>query len=310
MTITRGKRTAFTLVELLVVIAIIGILIGMLLPAVQQVREAARRIQCSNNLRQITLALMNHESAMGYFPAGRKGNDNVGWPVGINQSGSSLFVMILPYIEQQSAFGVLRDSGQLETIWSGATGWTNAVLGNPEVSAVIASQLPGYVCPSDLLEPVNQWPTLPAGTGSYAGCAGTRGVSGAATFKYDNDGMFFYVRQLRISEVFDGLSNTIMVGETIEGHRAHNAGQANIWNNGNRFTSSFRITGVPLNFPIGVNSGIGMIGGSNGGFASNHPGGGNFSFGDGHVKFINENIDMDTYRWLASREDGNVIPSF
>ena len=339
-------RRGFTLVELLVVIAIIGILIGMLLPAVQQVREAARRTQCANNVRQIALALLNFESANMNFPAGRLGydtrvNGNV-WnqfgrsrmgesSIGLNveTEGASLFVAILPFLEQANALNLL--DLRCVPIWSANTTW--APSGIPTVDAsreIIGTQLPAFVCPSDNLEEICQGShgtDVEAATGSYAGCMGDiRGtaVSASNANKYTGfaspdqaNGMFVYVTKLEIATMTDGSSNTFFLGETVEGHRS---GQSNIWSNGNRFTSSLRAARTPLNFPLDPNGTDGLIfdgfvsgadgGRCNGGFASSHPGGANFGFGDGHVVFINEAIDLDTYGDLATRTGGEVNQEF
>ena len=328
-------RSAFTLVELLVVIAIIGILIGMLLPAVQQVREAARRTQCSNNIRQTVLAILNFESSEDAYPAGRKGydtyNSNI-WnkfgpasmgtsPVtGLNleREGASLFVSILPFLEGNNALNVI-DLDNVP-IWSADNVW--APLSDPVVAesiAVIGQQIPSYVCPSDLLEPVcrgSHEVDVEAATGSYAGCMGDSITGIQFQKKYTGlgfpdqaTGVFVYVTMLKQRAIEDGTSNTMFIGETIEGHRG---GQSNIWSNGNRFTSSLRSTFTPLNFPLEPNGESGLIffgsvsgagsGLSNGGFASNHPGGGNFGFGDGSARFVRESVDLDLYRAIATRE--------
>ena len=133
------------------------------------------------------------------------------------------------------------------------------------------------------------------------------------------NGMFHYVDGIGISELFDGTSNTIMLGETVEGHRG---GQSNIWSNGNRFTSSLRSTATPMNHPLDPDgiSGLtpnGFVSGAsgsptrcNGGFASFHSGGANFALGDASVQFLSENISLNAYRPLATCGLGEVIPSF
>ena len=197
------KRTGFTLVELLVVIAIIGILIGMLLPAVQAVREAARRIQCANNIRQIALACHNYESANMDFPSGRLGYDtkqgnvwNLFGPsrigvtpttgLEVEREGASLFAQVLPFIEGTNE----HDAINLEEvpIWSAAT-W--AASSDPIVAnclAVLSQQQPTFVCPSDALEPICQGShgaDIDAATGSYAGCMGdaTPGIQNEKKYK-------------------------------------------------------------------------------------------------------------------------------
>ena len=332
----------FTLVELLVVIAIIGILIGMLLPAVQEVREAARRIQCANNVKQIALGAHNYETAFGVFPAGRKGydvpqtstglwgrfgkgNPGTGPDTGLSleSEGASLFVVLLPFVEQQNAF----DQINLEEvpIWSANTTW--APVSNPIVAAsinVISEQLPVYVCPSDNLEPVCQGAhgtTIEPATGSYAGCMGNATPGAQNSKKYSGhsspdlaNGMFIYVKGIGHKEILDGTTNTILIGETQEGHRS---GQSNIWSNGNRFTSSLRTTSTPMNFPLDPNGTDGLVfsgsvtgaagGRCNGGFGSSHSGGANFGFGDGSAHFLNENIDTLTYSQIGTRSGGEVF---
>ena len=339
----KSYSRGFTLVELLVVIAIIGILIGMLLPAVQAVREAARRIQCANNIKQSALACLSYESAHQEFPPGRlgydqnidhplwgeygQGNAGVGSQTGLKleSEGASVFVSILPFIEQQNAYDLINLNEV--PIWSANTSW--APTSDPIVAAsiaVISQQLPVYVCPSDNLEPTCQAAhgvDIQPATGSYAGCMGNAVPGVQNTKKYLGfgnpnlaNGTFLYVRGVTIGDITDGTTNTLFIGETQEGHRT---GQSNIWSNGNRFTSSLRGTSTPMNFPLDPNGADGLVfsgsvsgaagGRCNGGFGSFHTGGANFGFGDGSVHFLSESINPITYSAIGSRNGGEVFES-
>lgn len=312
---------AFTLVELLVVIAIIGVLVALLLPAVQAAREAARRAQCSNNLKQIGLALHNYEISHGKYPPGRLGCDfgadtsdsplcnttHVG-----ARSGTSLFVYILPFAEGESAYDALGlDVNGGIWFWN-ASGRDWSWTARPETLAVVESRRPLYHCPSDSAE--DQWPMsdsgfpIEPGVGSYAGMMGTNGPPSVGnSVKYTNTGMFMYAVTVQQREVTDGTSQTIFVGEVYGGDR-NDQGQFSLWSYGSRVASSLRTSVNAINTPFG--SGIPISTGNKvaeGTFGSLHPGGAQFAFGDGHVTLISENIDWDTYQNLATKAGGEVI---
>ncbi len=308
------RRRAFTLVELLVVIAIIGILVALLLPAVQAAREAARRMECGNNLKQTALALASYETTMGVFPPGRMGCD--GWTAdvcagnpGIERPGTSGFVMILPQLEQQNLYdkfgfqlGAVFPAQPSDTSDGTTTGWRTT-----DVDLAIKTRPKVFVCPSDESKPTFEG--TDDATGSYALCQGSNGPTfgiDQKKVKHYNNGMFHYRTVIKVKQVGDGMSNTIFVGETIENHTAQSQ---NRWTLGARHLCSMRSTDNPLNSPPGQGVVILDLYGykANGAFGSRHPGGAMFSFGDGHVVFLSENIDLNTYRAISTRDGGEVI---
>jgi prepilin-type N-terminal cleavage/methylation domain-containing protein len=333
------SRTGFTLVELLVVIAIIGVLVALLLPAVQAAREAARRSQCVNNMRQIALAVAEFEDANKEFPAGRSGCDGVGASTHDNVdctsrrsslghemagSGASALVMILPFLEQQALFNQFQVDKY--PLWSPTAGATDWLVPSAAIREAIVKRPEMYACPSDsqMLLLADYKHAVPAryevATGSYAMVAGSMNTSNRPvtdfddparySLKYNNDGVFFYSRRFKLEEISDGLSNTLFVGETVDGHSPLSS---NIWTNGNRWNSTMRGTATPINFPPGENGGGGTlvdatgINLTNGGFASRHAGGAVFAFGDVHVVFLSENIDVTAYGRLSSRASGEPV---
>ncbi len=335
------RRNGFTLIELLVVIAIIGILVALLLPAIQAAREAARRTQCVNHLKQMTLAAANFESAHGDLPAARVGCDTAenhcshlkssGDIAGVNlrQQGASVFVQLLPYMENQALFDQFDLNNK--TVWdAGAwSGW----LTDPELQAAIGTPMPELTCPSDSdRQPYSEygdgWTDVRGATSSYAGVAGDIGPPNgsdpfypnradsygqAFSLKWNNTGVFFYVRRIKMKEITDGLSHTMFFGETIDGSTQSNE---NMWSDGNRCTSSMRSALTPLNTIPGATvvgtSGVISPPGTHCGFNSRHPGGANFSMGDGSVTFVQDNIDGSLYRAMSTRAavaDDFTIPT-
>lgn len=335
----KRKYRGFTLVELLVVIAIIGVLIALLLPAVQSAREAARRMQCTNQLKQLSLAALSHESTFSELPAARAGCDNGGAPcnviaatgnvpgVNLRAQGASVFVQLLPFIEHQPLFDLFDI--QNKTVWDG--GQWNGWLSNQDLIRAVGTTVPELKCPSDgdlkdFADYAHQatGTQMRAATGSYAGVAGDVGPpngpdplfpdradprGNAYELKYSNTGVFFYFRRIKLREITDGTSKTMFFGETIDGHgRLAGDGSgdllaSNIWSNGNRCNSSMRTTVNPLNTIPEVGESIRNAGTrTHCGFNSRHPGGSNFSMGDGSVSFLTDAVSGDVYRQMSTRE--------
>ena len=299
---TKHLKTSsgFTLVELLVVIAIIGILVGMLFPAIQAVREAARRTSCSNNVRQLAIACQDYESAFQKLPAGRKECDNFA-PAGYIPPlefgrGSSVFVQILPYIEAQN----LYDQYQAEA----------SALPDIEVpfnlsDAVLGQVLSFLVCSSNdqpLVDPDWRGRTN-VGMSSYAACAGHFGPSYGvgAEAKFANSGVFLYQRQMKMSDLDDGTTNVFMFGEVTDGHLDDGSDGGMCWCYASRHQDCLRSVENPLNTDFG--QGI-TYNGANGAFSSRHPGGAIFANCDGSTRLVAEEIDLVTYQLLGQRASG------
>ncbi len=308
-----SKRHGFTLVELLVVIAIIGILIGMLLPAVQGAREAARRTACQNNFRQIGLAITNYESAQQKLPPGRLGCDDIGenrevsaCPAGLTseeKNGASGFVPLLSFLERTNLEQQLnvndgglwnRDVDDLAW-WQDFPGKRNGIL----------EELPVLWCPSENGERVSTvYQPVNAATSSYAFSNGSLGPSAMFYLtKYKNNGAFVYKTQRSFADVNDGLSNSFFVGEVT---RPDTWESSNVWSYTIANADCLRSTENPLNTRPG---GGNVLDRRNGAFASSHPGGSLFLFGDGHVQLISDSVDQQLYQDLSTINGGEVIGS-
>jgi prepilin-type N-terminal cleavage/methylation domain-containing protein len=299
--LSRSTRSAFTLVELLVVIAIIGVLVALLLPAVQAAREAARRTQCTNQLKQIGLAIHNYHDTFGRSPLSNPRCPNVGVPMGNKRWG--WIPMLLPFMEQTA----LYDQFDFNLAsWQGDNFQHLQKLHRP------------FLCPSNALwEEVREQeffaaPNWRISNSDYAAVIGDyRNSTGVGTTPtYGNVGCFERVRGMigrwawsaRFADVTDGLSNTFCIGEAI--------GAVCITQNWG--VQSFGTTAHPINY---MNRSLIDTMPTQGnprwdesiGFRSFHPGGTHFLMGDGAVTFYAETIDGATYRALASRMGGEVV---
>ena len=292
----RSSRRGFTLIELLVVIAIIAVLIALLLPAVQAAREAARRIQCVNNLKQLGLAAQNYHDVNGAFPSGGYTTFNAAG--GSASENFSAFVRMLPFMEQQPTYNSVNF--QLTYAYV-----DNITLTNLGLSALM--------CPSDPWVPVSLSPTNPGfmrsvpATGtwqqyftSYAGCEGTFVQRFLSTYPAAEqvacNGIIFGQGTVGISQVTDGTSNTFIFGEKAHtklaaypATAAKPSTQFHMWTSG-FYTDTQLCTYFPPNAEK-ASSNIGAMGVYYANQASSqHPGGVNFSMADGSVRFIKNTI--------------------
>jgi prepilin-type N-terminal cleavage/methylation domain-containing protein/prepilin-type processing-associated H-X9-DG protein len=341
-----GPRRGFTLIELLVVIAIIAVLIGLLLPAVQKVREAAARVKCQNNLKQLGLALHNYHDANGRLPPGRKSLGSMeGYlnppytpdnPI-LNMHG---LVLLLPYIEQSSLFSQFNLKAAFGDFLSqqlNQPGTGSAVLATPDAiasgnAALSANTIPILLCPSDPGDP------LIAPSPYYSPDKGQLGIravktcydfisnsSGIGYFNYWSNQtistryMFGENSTTQLTDVTDGTSNTLMMGEQTlslfngvtsawaysgwvsvgidpvgSWNTTYPAQGLNIWNYNNSTSASNNVVGTRASW---YNA------------ASLHLGGVNFVYGDGSVHFISQTIDVPSLTYLSRMSDGQVIPN-
>jgi prepilin-type N-terminal cleavage/methylation domain-containing protein/prepilin-type processing-associated H-X9-DG protein len=338
------KHSAFTLVELLVVIAIIGMLVALLLPAIQSAREAGRRTQCVNNLHQLGLAVLSYENEKKCFPPGCRGDgiqydENWGWGA-----------FILPYLEYDGLYKQLGvDSRKLMALFATSNG-----------PALLQTRLTVFRCPTDSTPSL-----LPAdlrdffgngntnkillGTANYAACQGLLDFgsnnSGAAEA---NNGVFYNNSAITTQQISDGMSKTFMLGERDQrAAAAYWAGTRNpeggchwgvyecrgrvsmLFNN-NQLNTAYSPVPVPNSSTQGsFTNGVNYCDCSSHGFDSSHPGGANFVFCDGSVHFILDDIDFNNggyaigqtsmamttltklgvYQRLGIRNDGQDVPA-
>ncbi|MEY3032654.1 MAG: Type secretion system protein precursor [Planctomycetota bacterium] len=320
-------RHAFTLIELLVVIAIIGVLVGLLLPAVQQAREAARRASCTNKLKQLGLALHNYADAQSAFPAGTVMHTDRSKPNwcsfpsdgsgGVNRAPWS--VLILPQLEQDTRYNQFELDAKFTSF---------ADHGDPHGStanhAEFLRQNPSFQCPSD--------PNSISGANNsnYFGVMGAGGIPqkpdicNTATDRYFfTEGILFVDSKIRFRHITDGASKTYMLGETKyqlrPGGRGNNSHFG--WASSTRSVEAGgEVTGVLVAARWQINSfakdgseadtAFGNRGPMSGTMGSFHVGGCHVAFADASVRFMNDTINLQTHRYLGSRDDGYVTDGF
>ncbi len=328
----KQQKTGFTLVELLVVIAIIAILVSLLLPAVNSAREAARRIQCINNQRQLGLASHNYLSANRTFPPGLTAQKDTNW------YGYSMFTYMLPFIEETAIAEQWNFGNSSVDAKSNARGPNGGFTSD----ALTASIISGFICPSDVISENPFYLDFNTagyafgwhGISSYVGSGGTY----STYFRDDNmraDGMFYMTgpdskpeddqefltsdaKPAKTNNVKDGLSKTLLFGERFHldpGLDAlHETGNFSrypltgwgAWGwagGGNGTTHLFACTRVPINYKVGDLPGneFFAVNLRMSAFGSGHAGGANFVMADCAARFINEEVDEITYRAISTK---------
>lgn len=305
----------FTLVELLVVIAIIGILVGLLLPAVQAAREAARRMQCSNNLKQIGLALHNYESSNRALPAGCNGLVNAAGN-NFNGHGWTWHASILPYIEQNNLYEAIQGPDGMGNELGGTTS------GKPLV--VQATILPIFWCPSqpDVSNGSQKGGYQPSNYNGNMGtrigngndnciCTGVANLNDMMTNPWgcmNGNGIFYVRSKTRFADVSDGLSNTIFVSEVpdsggdVLGQFSAGCDRKAIFSGGADSNPPTEMS----EFLIAAEGNDPINGGAEEASGSFHPSGAHFLLGDGSVRFLSENMNMPTYQAISTRAGGEV----
>lgn len=331
------RRRGFTLIELLVVIAIIAVLIALLLPAVQQAREAARRTQCKNNLKQIGLALHNYHDTHSRFPIGVNSSVPGGW-------GVSFWVGLLPYVDQAPLFNRFSFDGPSPGYTGGGATSPGQLINGPAARGLT---MPFLGCPSSSLPVLKDTGAgIQTQIAQYAGIAGAVNDLPAGTgfqnspvsndLNSDNccsctvqgiharGGMLLPIVALQFRDMSDGSSNIIMVSEQSDFAKNATGQQVVITNNHGWMmgtgaldpnTNQRRFNLTTIRYPpnavkqVGGTSlpGVCNNDGANNGVFSPHAGGVHTLMGDGSTRFITENIDLTTLKRAATRNDGQTL---
>lgn len=333
-----SRRRGFTLIELLVVIAIIAVLIALLLPAVQQAREAARRSQCKNNLKQMGLALHNFHDTYNRLPPGGAGDQNPFGTMGTSTSGnwgSSWMVYILPYVDQANIFNGWQFTGN------------SGVFNANNIALITGKYVPGYYCPSSPL-PQNCTSVTNVGAANYVGISGavnglitnyteSRNVTVPTGGIISGGGVMFPNSQIKLRDLTDGTTNVIAVSEHGD-YIFDNSGNKQDWRasqpwgwqigtNDNCVVPNY--TGqagdtrssntITIRYPINQKrgwadnvsgTGVGSYVGSNTPINSAHTGGVHALLSDGSVRFLSDNMNLSILAALATRDDGQVVGDY
>lgn len=293
-----NRRRGFTLIELLVVIAIIGILVALLLPAVQQAREAARRTQCKNNLKQLGLGLQMYHDTYQHLPSAWVGVDTGSLSSSVNGlNGWGWGSKILPQLDQAPLFQQIN---------------FRLSVADPVHAQIRTQNLIVFRCPSDsgperwTISDENGTPLSELAIANYVGCFGTTEIDSCEGLPIGTpcvgNGQFYHNSSTRLSDIIDGLSQTILVGErrTAQDHNWYST-WAGVIPDGEE--AAVRIVGSADHTPNHPNHHFDD-------FSSYHVGGAHFLLGDGSVRFISSNVDEKTYRALATRAGREVVGEF
>ncbi len=308
----RSRRAGFTLIELLVVIAIIAILIALLLPAVQQAREAARRTQCKNNLKQLGLAFHNYHDTNLVFPPGglEVASYRIGWAA-----------RIFPFLEQGNRLEAMN--GFAADALVSITPWRYDTSPHNGSHDIFTNPVPGFACPSSALgeqspDIVNS--TLPwiqeHGALHYRGNGGSSDVgiiAGSTSGRdYSTSGVIYPTSKVRIGDVKDGTSNTLLLGESSSSD-GWTSGQKSGWGGIQPWTWGYyyytgagflQLDNKYIQFPINYK---GSFATNNTPFTSYHPGGAQFLNCDGSSTFLSETMDLSVLKAMSTRDNGEVL---
>lgn len=330
--LNRQRRMAFTLIELLVVIAIIAVLIALLLPAVQQAREAARRTQCKNHMKQIGLALHNYHDAFQVFPpGGTAANVQANYP---GNSCHSWSADILPYMDQANMYNTFNFT-HVSPWWASNTG------GSPEMLNAIYTPIPAYLCPSSTLATYAGYGWSTTNHWGKSAAINYVGIMGSTQFPTDplrsDNGMFFKNSKIGVRDCLDGTSNTMAVGEysgLANGQPISSVNTAGPevtygWMNACSWFTGYDTGTGTLGYVYSIQlasyktvtyapntaffQGTGAASATttyNQSLKSQHEGGVHILMGDGAVRFLSENIALQTLYNLADRNDSNVLGEF